>query len=308
MWGELGALFDDAFKLGSETGLATCMNDAGFYLDLTGHLEERFMSLILRPVEVGYYNTVYETTKKVVAERRMPFLLNLGALVTTSREPKEFWSQLLNGLEAETGEVPFALLYSMAEDETSSSSSKQNGNDHWILEGSVGYPEGFSHFMSLSTEEAEKLIPSFKDTIQSLEPTLLQLEDGTLGHAVVDGVASREFGDSCNAAICLPIRSTGEAVLGFLILGLNPRRYYDSDYRLFAQLLSRLLATAMASTVLFEEQVRQNRIAADLAAMDRDELSDKLALRTQQALENEHRFRRMADLAPVGMFHFDACR
>lgn len=58
----------------------------------------------------------------------------------------------------------------------------------------------------------------------------------------------------------------------------------------------------MASVVLFEEEIRRGQIAARLAALDRIELSKQLELRTQEAVESETRFTRMAHLAPVGIF------
>jgi PAS domain-containing protein len=57
--------------------------------------------------------------------------------------------------------------------------------------------------------------------------------------------------------------------------------------------------------VLFEEEIHRGRMVAKLAAQDRNLLSKKLAVQTHEALELESRFRRMADLAPVGMFHID---
>jgi PAS domain-containing protein len=46
-------------------------------------------------------------------------------------------------------------------------------------------------------------------------------------------------------------------------------------------------------------------MAAEQANRDRNLLSKKLAIQTHEALEVETRFRQMADLAPVGMFHID---
>lgn len=68
------------------------------------------------------------------------------------------------------------------------------------------------------------------------------------------------------------------------------------------QLLSRQLATSLASVVLFEEEIRRGQRAAKMAAMDRHELSEQLAARTQEARDSETKFTRMAELAPVGMF------
>jgi PAS domain-containing protein len=89
-------------------------------------------------------------------------------------------------------------------------------------------------------------------------------------------------------------------------MGINPRRPYDDDYSLFIQLLSRQLATSMASVVLFEDEIRRGQRAARLAALDRQELSKQLDLRTQEAMESETKFTRMAEFAPVGMFIADS--
>ena len=105
----------------------------------------------------------------------------------------------------------------------------------------------------------------------------------------------------------LPIHpTTGDSVLGFLIMGINPRRSYDDDYSLFVQLLCRQLATSMASVVLFEEEIQRGQRAAKLAALDRIELSEQLAARTQEAVESETKFTHMAEFAPVGMFIADS--
>jgi len=89
-------------------------------------------------------------------------------------------------------------------------------------------------------------------------------------------------------------------------MGVNPRRPYDDDYSLFVQLLSRQLATSLASVVLFEEEIRRGQKAAKLAAMDRYELSEQLAARTQEAKDSETRFTRMAEFSPAGLFIADS--
>lgn len=85
-------------------------------------------------------------------------------------------------------------------------------------------------------------------------------------------------------------------------MGVNPRRPYDDEYSLFIQLLSRQLATSMASVILFEEEISRGQLAARLADLERQELSRQLDLRTQEAVESETKFTRMAEFAPVGMF------
>lgn len=65
------------------------------------------------------------------------------------------------------------------------------------------------------------------------------------------------------------------------------------------------MLTYCKAAVLFEDEIRRGRLAAEEADRDRNLLSRKRAIQTYEALEIESRFRRMADLAPVGMFHID---
>lgn len=177
-----------------------------------------------------------------------------------------------------------------------------------ILEGTLGVPVG--HKASISPLDLknsdESFAPYLREATMTNKTILLTTEEGTLSEDLIDGLEWRGFGDPCRAAIVCPIHpTTGETILGFLIMGINPRRPYDDDYSLFIQLLSRQLATSMASVVLFEDEIRRGQRAAQLAALDRQELSKQLDLRTQEAVESETRFTRMAELAPVGMFIAD---
>jgi PAS domain S-box-containing protein len=83
-----------------------------------------------------------------------------------------------------------------------------------------------------------------------------------------------------------------------LVLGVNPRRAYDEEYEAFAAMLNRQLATSLASALLFEDEVRKSRHAAETAAQKQEQLSQQLELQTR-------RMRRMTELSPVGMYLFD---
>ncbi|GKT91604.1 histidine kinase HHK13p [Colletotrichum tofieldiae] len=135
-------------------------------------------------------------------------------------------------------------------------------------------------------------------------PIVLSADAGNLPTKLLEGLEWRGFGDPSKTIVILPVHPTtaGESVVGFIILGTNPRRPYDDDYQLFIHLLSRQLATSMASVVLFEEEIRRGQRAARLAALDRQELQMELYLRTQEAVESEYKFTRMAEFAPVGIF------
>jgi len=174
-----------------------------------------------------------------------------------------------------------------------------------VLEGTIGVPK--EHRASVSPLDLkcsdDGFAPYLRESMKTDRPVLLTTEDGTLSSSLIEGLEFRGFGDPCRAAVVCPIHpTTGDSILGFLVIGVNPRRPYDDDYSLFVQLMSRQLATSMASVVLFEEEIRRGQRAARLAALDRQELSKQLDLRTQEKVESETKFTRMAEFAPVGMF------
>jgi hypothetical protein len=179
----------------------------------------------------------------------MGFLLQLGQHIASSREPKYFWQQLLIGLEANEFDMPFAILYSAGGDvmETLSESSEQSQNlKNWVLEGSKRVPDADTIIPQRLTNETatEDFISNFGELIKAESPSLLLAKDGTLPEFLSDIPVLDDL--RCESAVFLPIRSTGDTVLGFLLLGVNPRKRYDNDYRIFMELLSRQLATSMA--------------------------------------------------------------
>ena len=324
VWAEIWDAVKDVFASARSTGQATMKDDDCLFLERSssGFLEETYFSWSIIPLVgadgsvVGLYNPAFEKTRRKIVERRMLTLREVGEKTAAARDLKSFWREVLKALEYNENDAPFVLVYSVIDslglDIDSDASSMQSQNTHstqgskqCVLEGTLGVPNG--HRAAPTQIDLKSgtdfLSHVFKEAMKSDRPILLQTEDGTLDADLLDGIDWRGFGDPCHAAVCCPINLTsGDSVLGFLVIGINPRRPYDDDYRLFVQLLSRQLATSMASVVLFEEEIARGRRAARLAALDRIELSEQLAARTQEAAESETKFTRMAEFAPVGMF------
>ncbi|KAI9645299.1 hypothetical protein NHQ30_006034 [Ciborinia camelliae] len=312
-WAEVDEVFMSYFDKAYKTGKATTRDDAQFFIERHGYLEETYYSISILPftcnsydTPLAFYNPVFDTTRQVIADRRMIFLLRLGQFIASSREPKDFWQQLLRGLELDHPDLPFALLYSAGNDvnETLSESSALSHNSNWVLEGSVRVPDAEKNVPKHINSEhpMEEFLPSFSELVTAGAPTLLYRKDGTIPASLTTALQGMLAWDT---VIFLPIRVTTDTILGFLIIGLNARRKYDDDYRLFIQLLSRQLATSMAAAVLVEDELQRGRMAAEHAYQDRNRLSRKLEIQAHKATEIESRFRRMADLAPVGMYHMD---
>jgi hypothetical protein len=181
----------------------------------------------------------------------MEYLLRLGQYIASSREPEDFWQQLLLGLQADNLDLPFAILYSAGGDvnESLSESCEQSQNlKNWVLEGLVKVPESCKSIpQRINTEQGmEAFLPNSPNLVSLDSPSLLRAGNGTLPEFFSRDITVMTDGEHpCNSAIFLPIRSTADNILGFLILGVNPRKRYD-DYKVFIELLSRQLATSMA--------------------------------------------------------------
>ncbi|KAK4551845.1 hypothetical protein LTR86_010841 [Recurvomyces mirabilis] len=314
-WQEIWDDVKDVFASAKSTGEATMKDDDCLFMKRNDYLEETYFSWSIIPMVgrdgsvMGLYNPAFEKTRRKIAERRMLTLREVGERTASARDVKGFWSQVLGSFEFNAYDSPFLLLYSVTDDPDSDASSMHSNSvlatRQLILEGSLGVPE--DHLAAPAQIELragmEGFGPVFREVMKTDKPVLLEVGSKDLPRSLLEGLDFRGFGDPVRAVVICPIHpTTGENVLGFLVLGINPRRPYDDDYSLFVQLLSRQLATSLASVVLFEEEIRRGQRAAKLAALDRIELSEQLAARTQEAIDSETKFTRMAEFAPVGMF------
>ncbi|PPJ49946.1 hypothetical protein CBER1_04687 [Cercospora berteroae] len=318
-WTEIWDEVKDVFANAKMTGEATMKDDDCLFIRRSGHLEECYFSWSIIPMVgsdgsvMGLYNPAFEKTRRKIAERRMLTLREIGERTATARDVKSFWSQVLGSFEFNEHDSPFLLLYSVTEDSDSDSSSMHSSSAlssrQCNLEGALGLPEDHQATPTQIDLRAgmEGFGPVFREVMKTDKPVLLEVGSRDLPESLISGLNFRGFGDPVTAVVVCPIHpTTGESVLGFLVLGVNPRRPYDDDYSLFIQLLSRQLGTSLASVVLFEEEIRRGQKAAQLAALDRIELSEQLAARTMEAMESETKFTRMAEFAPVGMFIADS--
>ncbi|KAI1844538.1 hypothetical protein JX266_009211 [Neoarthrinium moseri] len=316
-WAEIWPEIEPVFISAWQSGQATMKNDHRLIVNRDGFDEETFFSWSIVPLVgedgcvVGLYNPAFENTRRKVAERRMLTLREVGEKTALARDVRSFWCQVQQGLEFNVDDIPFALIYSVSEDSESDMSSMHSGSlsnpPQLVLEASLGVPLGHPCLISsvdLRTS-VEGFAPYMRHSMaQAGVPIVLSKEDGTLAEDTMEGFDFRGEATNCRSIVIFPIHPTtgGETVVGFLVMGLNPQRPYDDDYQLFIHLLSRQLATSLASVVLFEEEIRRGQRAARLAALDRQELTKQLHLRTQEVEESELKFTRMAEFAPVGMF------
>jgi PAS domain S-box-containing protein len=304
LWDGVSPIFAECAR----TGISVRKENDHLPIERFGLLEETFYSWSFTPLYggtgriLGFYNAPFETTKQELSHRRMQTINKIGELTSQAKSVKGFWRQLLMGLESNHNDVPFAILYSVGDSEDADHSSMSSETSiplkSCYFEGSIAVPEGHvAAPQQLDLKRSrEGFVPSFREAMRTREPTLLRTRDGTLPEALLEGICWRGFGDPCHEAIIFPIRpTTGDMVLAFLLIGVNPRRPYDAEYKSFTTMLNRQLATSLASVMLYEDEVRRAREAAEIAAMQREQLTQQLAIQ-------KDRMSRMTEISPLGMF------
>lgn len=292
----------------------TIVEDEGrsFMTSAEEAVEELYLRWSVVPVleedEVeGFLQPILDATSVRLWERRMKMLIDLGDALVTARGVKAYWKNLIDALATVTPQydVPLAILYSVNPDpQAPVEESSPKAPKMCRFEGGLGVPEGHAiapAVMSLQGP-AEGLARIFQEAVRSEHPLLLSTQDGTLPESLIAGLQWRGFGDACRSAVVCPIRPIREEnVMGLLLLGLNPRRPYDNDYRQFISLLNQKLTNTLASTVLLEEEARRGRNASQEAAYEQARLEAKLADRTREATESLKKFEAVADFIPIGM-------
>ncbi|KAF2086949.1 hypothetical protein K490DRAFT_43180 [Saccharata proteae CBS 121410] len=292
--------------------------DLPIFLRRNGIMEETYYSFIFIPmvddngVVVGSYEPIVETTRQKISERRLDTLLKVSEETARASNLETYWRLVIEVLATCDKDVPFALLYGVEEEEESSDGVSTSGSStslfpkQCVLKGSLGVPEG--HPAAPATldfqQGHEGFMPYFREALKSRRPTVLNLEDCTEEESkMMKGIKWRGFGDPCRSLCICPITPTSSKnVLGFLIVGLNPRRPYDEDYQQFMLVASRLLATSLASVVLHEEEIRRRENMIAQAELMRSQLTEQLFLSRKEVERNEKRFQRFCERADVAIF------
>jgi PAS domain-containing protein len=250
---------------------------------------------------------IREKTKEVVSRRQSQTLLQLSEEVLQARDIDSYWALATEVLSRNDKDVPFVLLYSV---EYSSSNphpgaGKNPEHQQYVLQGSVGVPEsspaGPAH---LDHREDWGFMPYVRQAITTREPTTVSFEEDSAIAKLFRDITSRGFGDPCRAATIFPLNptSSNDNTLGFMVVGLNPRRLYDNDYRHFISIVSRMLSTSLISLRLHDEDIRRKEKAIADAEIMRLDLKQQLLSTQKEVKRSLYKFQRFAEGADIGIF------
>lgn len=254
IWDVIGPLYDKVIA----TAQPIYSEDLLLLMDRNLPLEETYYTFSYSPVldDGGQVGGVFcactETTARVVGERRLRTLRDLGAQATVSKSVQESCLVAANILNSNTSDIPFSLLY------LTDSDGKQ------------------AHVAALSNLEPESAYApqsiNLADSDDGSEIWPLRKVQRTGIIEEVDDIEER-FGhlpggplpESSRTALILPLAASGSSnLIGFVVLGVSPRRVLDNEYRSFFNLVANHISSAIANAHAYEEERKRAEALAEL--------------------------------------------
>ncbi|MCK8501130.1 ATP-binding protein [Myxococcus fulvus] len=239
------------------TGEPIRVEDLMMPLDRNGYVEECYFSYSHSPIRDesggvgGIFAALTETTERVLNERRLRTLSELSAAALGQATPELTCREMARVLAGNLNDVPLALLYLTDDAERTAS-----------LVALSGLPS--------DSRAAPARIPLDEEPRPDTWP---------LGHVARTGEALRleqlpeplgplpggPWPEPTASVVVLPMPRPGQALpLGFLVLGISPRRALDAAYRRFLELVASGVTTAVATARAHAEERRRAEALAEL--------------------------------------------
>ncbi len=257
IWHILEPLIDTPFR----GGPATWMEDLPLEVNRRGFMEETHFTIAYSPVPDdtapsgigGVLATVHEITEKVIGERRVIALRDLGARSVVPKSAEEACTIAAETVTRHSKDVPFFLLYLLDTNRHAAQLVAGAGVD-------LG-DQGGLRVIKLGLDSPEDFWP-FEKALESEEIQLVTDLKSRFRH-----VPQGPWLDPPSAAALVPIRSNvSHQPAGFMIVGISARLQFDEPYRSFLELMSAQIAASIAKARAYEEERKR---AEALAEIDR---------------------------------------
>src|SRR5262245_57022385 len=259
IWDVIGPMFESVMN----TGEATWSDDGLLLVNRYGYIEEAYFTWSYSPIRDesggigGVFTAVSETTGRVVGERRLKTLRDLGERsLEEAKTAEQACHTAATTLAENQYDFPFALIYLLDQD-----------SRHVRLQEVVNLAAGTKASPATVAIGAGDDVWNFGRVLETGKSQVVENLAERFGQNV-RLPAGAWADDLTKVAIALPLAKAGaqEHPAGFLVAGISPRLALDDDYRSFLELAAGHIATAMANARAYEEE----RIRAEaLAEVDR---------------------------------------
>jgi PAS domain S-box-containing protein len=259
VWTEIDHILRPLIDAPFNGGPATWMDDILLEVRRHGFTEETHFTIAYSPVPDetaprgigGVLATVHEITEKIVGERRITVLRDLGACAGEARTPESACVIAARALVPHTKDIPFALLYLLDAGGTKARLAAASGLD---ANGAGAMPT----VDVVGTQDVWR----FSQVAQTKVAAVI---DGLT--AAMPRVPAGPWSDPPNKAVVLPIKSSlPDQLAGFLVAGISPRLRLDDQYSGFLDLVGAQVAASITTARAYEHERKR---AEALAEIDR---------------------------------------
>lgn len=239
-----------------ETGKATWSEDQLLILERNGYPEETYFTWSYSPIFLedgkvgGVLTIVTETTQRVISQRRLNILRDLGEKTLEAKTLKEAIRNVEQVLEGHPLDLPFFLFYLVDDGYKTLYLAGKSSRD---IDGKC-CPE------HLSIQQIEEdTWPAF-DVFSSAKEAVVSDLGKTIG-----SLPSGSWPEEVNTAFVTPVVGAGQKIpYGMLIAGISPRLDFDKEYKSFLRLLTDQIATAISNVKTIEEERKRAEALAEI--------------------------------------------
>ena len=238
-------------------------NDEGTYvesqlliMERNGYPEETYYTFSYTPIPgdeggpAGMICANTDDTDRIISERQLKTLTELGKNLTDSRTQTEVIEKTIAVLKNNPYDFPFALLYTISDNKAVLAHHTDMGDTLSAV------PK------EISLHSEEEISHLLKQAASGKQPEVLDRLQQKIGR-----MPQGAWKIAPSKAIILPIVQTGvREPYGFLIVGQNPYRLLDEKYSSFFSLIADQLATSFGNVYALEEERKR---AEALAEIDR---------------------------------------
>ncbi len=253
VWAEIWPDIGPRIQHVLQTGEATWDEALGLYLERSGFTEETYHTFSYSPlpddagVTTGMLCVVAEVTERVIGERQLSVLRDVGAALAAASTRAEVMKGLEACLAGGARDLPFMLIFL---------ANREGRSQRAALHDPGRYLASDTPHLDLTDPDLWRLAP-----LAESEPLLVELQS----------LRSDWPPHAPRQALIAPITGAeGEETVGHLIAGLNPHLLFDSAYRGFIELLTAQVAAAVARADEYErarEEAERVQLALDAGAI-----------------------------------------
>ncbi len=245
IWKDIGPRAESVMQ----TGIATWDEGLLLFLERSGYPEETYHTFSYSPLPdddgsvAGMLCVVTEETQRVIGERRLDTLRDLGSALGAVRSEPEVIQAVERSLTRNDKDLPFVLIY--------------------LQDGETGTLRRVvaTHGMAAPAMAAQP---------EALPFPVASVLSGTDRHVIHDlgglpGLVSGAWDQPPRLAVIVPIAQQGLArPAGVFITGLNPYRPYDEAYAGFIDLVAAQIASGLGAARAYEAERRRAEALAQI--------------------------------------------